>query len=337
MKLIQVVSIVIVCLLLLTSQSIARDNFEISVLITGDWGENETEFGREFNGKTEDGYALDFVVSKDKIFILDAINNRVKVYSLAGELVDMIKLKIDWQKYGLPQYFTLYKDYLYLLISKPPQFNPVGIREIHKFSIDGGLQKSFGSKYIPKNAEEYFDRIVSRANDGHLYIGLGGVKTLSFDSEGVLLDVVITSKKGEVIDLVGITQQGFLVVTSSRSSGDIINTLVIDPIKNQSIKSVKGRYPMSDGKSSFASVHTLDASKRKKRPMQTIIEMFNSNDNSTKKFELTGDIKNKNPFKEKVYKYKGKFSEVSKMDTDGNIYHLIALDDGVVLRKIILK
>lgn len=47
-------------------------------------------------------------------------------------------------------------------------------------------------------------------------------------------------------------------------------------------------------------------------------------------YDIFGDIKSGT----KEIRYQGNFTESSFVDVDGNIYHLIALDDGAVLRRI---
>lgn len=314
-----------------------ENRLNVNVLVAGDWGIKEGEFGIEKEGKTELGYALDFIVVKDRIYILDSINNRIQIFDLNGKFVTLIKLKTNWQNFGLPWGFTLFQDHFYMLIGKAPYYSPTGIKEIHQFSYDGKFIKSFGKELIPKNKEEYFDNIISDAQKGYVLGGLGSAKVVAFNAEGNLKDTLLNAKKGELIELAGVTADGNPIVTASKSGGKIRQTLLIN-VKNKKIeKEIKGRFSLVDVKGNFINVHTASGSKRKKTAMTTSVDVFNSIENKSEKSELKGDIKVSKNGKDKIYRYNSNFSERSRIDSEGNIYHLIALEDGVVLRKIILK
>lgn len=308
-----------------------------NVLIAGDWGIKEGEFGIEKEGKTELGYALDFIVVKDKIYILDAINNRIQIFDLNGKFVNQIKLKTNWQSFGLPWDFALSQDHFYMLIGKAPYYSPIGIKEIHQFSHDGKFIKSFGNNLIPQKREEYFNKIISDAQKGYIFAGLGADKIVAFDVEGNFKDILLRAKKGELIELVGVNADANPIVTTSKSEGKIRNTLLINAKSKKIEKEIKGKFALVDGKGNFIDVHTASGSKRKKTVMTTTVEVFNSIENKSEKFEQKGDIKVSKNGKDRIYRYSGNFFERSKIDSEGNIYHLIALEDGVVLRKITLK
>ncbi len=312
---------------------IAEHKVNVQVVLAGDWGSKEGEFGIDRSGKTELGYALDFLISKDNIYILDSINNRIQMFDLNGKYKGIIKLNFKWQDLGLPWDFTLCNHMFYTLIGKPPYYSPAGIKEVSKITDGGILVKSFGSKYIPKDKEEYFNNILSESRSGYIYCGLGGIKVLIFDADGNLKDTLINAKKGEIINLVGISSDGKPLVTVSLKGGKNRRTVVIDSNNKQIEKEIKGKFSLLDNSGNFYEVQTKSASKRKKVPMLTTIEVAYAPGNKTEKYELKGDIE----FRNRIYKYTGNFLERARIDSEGNIYHLIALENGLILRKISLK
>lgn len=314
-----------------------ENKFNVNILLTGDWGTKEGEFGIDRTGKTELGYALDLMILNDETYILDSTNNRVQKFDRTGKIDKIINLNKEWQKFGLPWDFTYFQGYFYILIGKAPYYSPTGIREINQFSQDGMFIKSFGGKQIPKNKEEYFDKIISDATNGYIYCGLGSTQVLRYEKDGNFKDAIAIARKGEIVNLVGMTPDGKPMLTMSKSSEYGTHTLIINPITKIIEEDIKGNYSLTNGKGIFVNVNTISGSKRKKTAMTTIVEVFDSIKNKINKTELKGDVVADKYGKNKVIKYSGRFLERSKIDTDGNIYHLIALDDGVVLRKITLK
>ncbi len=314
-----------------------ENSLNVNVLVAANWGSKEGEFGMEKEGKTELGYALDFIVVKDKIYILDSINNRIQIFDLNGKFVTLIKLKTNWQDFGLPWDFVLFQEHFYMLIGKAPYYSPTGIKEIHKFSYDGKFIKSFGNGLISNNKEEYFNNIISDAQKGYVLGGLGSAKVVAFDAEGNIKDTLLSAKKGELIELMGISSNGNPVVTTSKSEGKIRHTLLINAKSKIIEKDIHGRFTLVDEKGNFIDVHTVSGSKRKKTIMTTTVDIFNSIENKSEKIELKGDIKVSKNGKDRIYRYNGNFYERSRIDSEGNVYHLIALEDGVVLRKLTLK
>lgn len=330
-------SLLLIAWLFSSLSAYGDDGFNASVLISGNWGTKEGEFGIEKEGKTELGYALDFVVSKEGIYILDSMNNRVQLFDMTGKFVKQIKLNTLWQQTGLPWDFSILNGNLYILIGKPPYYSPIGIKEINKYSHEGTRLKSFGSNKVPKNKEEYFDSIFSDIHHGLIYCGLGSIKALAFNSEGDFDKELLVANKNQLIDLVGISQDGKPLMTISNPGGINKRTVVINPISKAIEKEVKGYFSLLNSNGRFINIHTMRGKKRKNTIMTTSIEVLDSITNNTSKFELKGDIKVVTNGNDKIYRYSGNFIERSKMDADGNIYHMIALNDGVVLRKITLK
>lgn len=332
--LIQVIFMVVIMGLI--STAIANDNIDSKVIIDGGWGKSVSQFGRDNSGKTEDLFELNFLVSNDKIYILDSMNNRVQVFSNNGAYVKDIIFNTDWYKAGLYIYFSIYKDNIYVLSGKPPYYSDKGIFNIQKYAVDGKFITNFGDSFIQAKKEDY-DNLFSDANSGHLYVSVSGKKILAINDQEKLVGPVISANKEEVINFVGISPSGNPLVTVTRSSGTIAHTMIIDKNSNKVIKTVSGRYSMTDDNGKFYSVRTISASKRKKKPMLTMVEVFDSVANRKESFELTGDIHVNKNGKEKVYKLAGNYFESSRMGADGAIYHLLALNDGVVVRKISIK
>ena len=330
--------VLILILFILNAQpSTGEDRFKVDTLIAGDWGSKEGEFGIDRTGKTELGYAIDLQIVDGHIYILDAVNNRIQVFDLTGRFKSTINLNIKWQDFGLPWDFTLYKNSLYFLIGKAPYYNSNGITEVHKFTANGKFVNSFGVTYISKNKEEYYNAILSDIQKGYLYGGLGGTKIIAFDAEGNLKDSLLVAGKGEVIGLVGMSTDGDPLVTVSQFGGKNRRTVLINPDSKKIVEEVKGRFTLADGKGRYFDVHTMSGSKRKKTVMTTTVEVFNSIENKAEKLELKGDVNFLKNDKDRIYRYAGNFFERSVIDSDGNVYHLIALEDGVILRKITMK
>lgn len=320
-------------LLSFTQLAIAEDSPKVDTLIIGDWGTKDGEFGIDKSGRTELGYALDFVVTKNNIFILDSINNRIQVFDASGVFQKNVKLNIRWEDFGLAWDFTMHKDTIYLLVGKSPYYTSADIKQIYKFSPDGNFLKKFGSEYVT-TPEEYYSTILSDMHKGHIYCGLGGAKVLTFNPEGDLKDTVVIARKGEDINLVGMGPDGNLIINVSQSGGKNRRTVLINPDSKKIKMEIKGRFTLADERGRFFDIHTLAGSKRKKKAMVTMLEVFDSIEKKSETFELKGDVTISKNGKDRIYRYSGNFLERSKIGPDGKLYHLIALNDGVVLRKI---
>lgn len=333
-----IITVLIICVLsiLLNTVSIAFEKISSEVIIDGGWGKSISQFGRDNSGKTEDQFELNLLVSNDKIYILDSMNDRVQVFSNNGAYIKEILFNTNWNKAGLYMYFSIYRDNIYVLSGKPPHYSDKGIVDIQKYSIDGKFITKFGDNFINAKKEDY-DNLFSDANSRHLYVSVSGKKILAINDKEKSVGPIISANKEEVINFVGISPSGNPLVTVTRSSGTIAHTMIIDKDSNKVIKMVSGRYSMTDDKGKFYSVRTISASKRKKKPMLTMIEVFDSVANRKESFELTGDIHVNKNGKEKVYKLAGNYFESSRMGADGAIYHMLALNDGVVVRKISIK
>lgn len=314
----------------------AETRFDVDTLITGNWGIEEGEFGFEKKGKTEDGYSLDMLVTSTEIYILDAMNNRIQVFDKNGKFKFVIKLGIKWEDFGVPFGFALHKNHFYILTGKPPYYGRIGIREIHKFTYDGVFVKAFGREYIPKDSEDFYEMIFSDAQKDYIYCKLNGA-ILAFDAEGTLNTSVFTSKPGENLELLGIGPNANLIAVVSKAGGENKRTLLINP-NNKIIKEeVSGRFSLTDLKGTFISVGTLSGSRKKKTSTTTNVDFFDTVTGKKSRLELKGDIKTTKNGIAKVYRYSGPFFETSAIDQDGKIYHLIALEDGVIVRKISLN
>lgn len=329
---------VLFTLILLNFQeiAIANDKINSKVIIDGGWGKATSQFGRDYSGKTQDEFELNLFVSNHEIYILDSMNNRIQVFDNYGNSIRNILLNTTWNKAGLYIFFSIYKDSIYILSGKPPYYSDNGIVDIQKYSIDGKYISTFGSKFLSTKIEDY-GHLFSDTKSGHLYVAVSGEKILAINEQDKLVGPIIKANKGEVVNLVGISPSGNPIVTVSRSAGEIVQTMVIDKESHRVIKTVSGRYSMTDDKGKFSAVRTLSASKRKKKPMLTLIEVFDSVTNKKEVFELTGDIRINKNGREKVYKLAGGHFEASRMDADGAIYHMLALNDGVVVRKITIN
>lgn len=326
----------VVVLMILASTALANDKISSKVIIDGGWGKTISQFGRDYSGKLQDEFELGLLVSNNEVYILDSMNNRIQVFDNNGNSIHNIMLNTSWNKAGLYMFFSIYKDNIYVLSGRPPYYSDNGIVDIQKYSVDGKYISTFGNKFLSKKSENY-SHLFSDSKSGHLYVAVGGEKILAINEQDKLVGPIIKANKGEVVNLVGMSPSGNPIVTVSRSAGEIVQTMVIDKESHKVIQSVSGRYSMTNDKGKFVAVRTLSASKRKKKPMLTMIEVFDSVTSKKEVFELTGDIRVSKNGGEKVYKLSGGHFEVSRMNADGAIYHMLALNDGVVVRKITIN
>lgn len=334
-KLILTITIFVVAMTL-ASTCIANDKIISNVIFDGGWGKSIGQFGRDNSGKTMFEYELSLFVANNEIYILDSMNNRIQIFDNNGNYKRTITLSTIWEKNGLSFGFSIYNDNLYVLTGMPPYYSENGIIDIWKYSIEGKFIKSFGKNFISTKSED-FNHLFSNSKSGHLYVAASGKKVLAINEQDKLVGPIIKAQKGEVVNFVGISPSGNPIVTVTRSSGAIAHTMVIDKESTKVIKTVNGRYSMTDDKGKFISIRTLSASKRERKPMLTRIEVFDSVTDKKEVLELTGDIRVSRNGKEKVYKLTEDHFEASRMDADGAIYHMLALNDGVVVRKITLK
>lgn len=323
-------------LLLNISITHAEDkSLKVEVLIAGDWGTKEGQFGIERTGKVELGYALDFFVTADSIYILDSINNRIQVFDLQGNLKEIINLQIQWQNFGLPIWFTLAKNQFYMLVGKPPHYSENGIREINTFSYDGKFIKKFGKEYIPRKGEEYYYKILSVPEGEYILCGLGGIKVLAFDTKGFLKKTVLQAKDKELIELMGIDSDGNPIIEISQGKKQRRTILLNMKKKNLIEKKIDDLFLGLDKKNNFYFIKSIIP--RNSSKIVTELEVYNDEKKLSKKYKITGDIKVKRNNQLKVFRAEGNFTEISKVDAEGNIYQLLALNDGVILRKIAWK
>jgi hypothetical protein len=317
------------------------------LLIAGDWGDKAGEFGIYEGDKIPEKYGvLDLIITKEEIYILDALNSRIQVFDLDGKFKKIIKFAKKWEGFGLAWGFTLYKNNFYMLIGiAPSYYSTRGFQEIHQFSYDGKFIKKFGKAYLqghkkhPDTEFSYYYNILSDANKGYL-VCRSSYEMLAFDAQGNMkyniLDII--GKKSFAYSLRGIDSYGNLVINKFRRHTDDENTIIYD-VNTRTIKSeVSGRFDHVDNKGNFYLIRTYRP-KRDNPDLVTEITKYDSKTKTTSKLEISGDVKIIKSGKEKLFHYRSNYSvtEISKVDPEGNIYHLIALEDGVLLRKITLK
>ena len=314
----------------------AETKFNVDTIITGNWGIKEGEFGFEKKGKTEDGYSLDMVVTDIEIYTLDAINNRIQVFEKSGKFKSVIKLGIKWEDFGVPFGFALHNNNFYILTGIPPHYSRIGIRKIQKFTYNGEFVKEFGHEYLPKESEDFYEMIFADGAKRNIYCGING-SILAFDAEGTLNSTVFTSRPGENLELVGMGPNANLIAVASKKDGENSRTLVINPTNKTIKEEVSGRFSLAGPKGTFFNIITVSGSNKKKTDTITNVDFFDTVTGNKGRLELKGDIKTTNGGIARTYRYSGPFYETSTIDQEGNIYHLIALEDGVIVRKISLN
>lgn len=336
MKIISMVLALLTMVLVSTSTVVANDKITSKVIFSGDWGKSIGQFGRDYSGKTMFEYELSLYVLNDEIYVLDSMNNRIQIFDNNGIYRRTTVLNTSWEKDGLVFEFTKYNNCIYALVGVPPSYSENGIKEIWKYSDAGKLNKRFGHDLISNKTDDY-EHLFSVNKTGYMYVAVGGKKILAMDEQEKLVHQVIKAQKGEVVNFVGLSPKGNPIVNLTRSAGKIVHTMVIDKENNKVIETVNGRYSMADDKGKFVSVRTLSASKRERKPMLTKVEVYDSVNEKKEVAEFKGDIRVNKNGKEKVYRLAEGYFEASRMDIDGAIYHMLVLDDGVVIRKILFE
>jgi hypothetical protein len=276
------------------------------ILITGNWGNKNGEFGREELGKTELGYALDFTVYNKNIYVYDTMNNRIQVFDLNGKFIKKIALDFDWLKQGVVWRFAMLDNNFFALIGKPPYYSFMNA-DIYTISPNGKILKDFGNKQINRNKEEYFSKIIASEKVRKIYCSIGGSSKIAvFDFNGSFMKYL----------------------TDVRSSSEII----IDA-DGQVVKNAPVNYSWVDKGGNFYRIKSSN-SRENNYAITTKIQIYNPVNNKTNNYQIAGDVKSVTNDKTNEIKYRGNFTESSFVDVDGNIYHFIALDDGIVLRRL---
>jgi hypothetical protein len=302
-------SIIILSLCLYPTFAISGTaNFNDQILIVGSWGSKDGEFGRESLGKTELGHALEFAIYNDRIYILDSMNNRIQGFDLNGKFINKIPLNFDWMKQGVSWGFTVLKNHFFVLLSKPPSYSFMNA-SIYKISETGKILKEFGNTQLNKGKEEYFDKILGSDISGELYCSISGSSRIAvYDFNGNFIKYMVDVKSAPNI----------LLNTDGKIRRDMPNYCRLVDRHDNCYKIWS------------------NASARTNGVFSTHIEVFppHSKTSDMITHEVSGDVKFAKDGKDQIVGYRGNFSESSFVDQDGAIYHMIALDDGVILRRL---
>ncbi len=287
-------------------------SFKEHLLLSGNWGNGDGEFGKEILGKTETGFNLDFKIYKQNIYIFDPINNRIQIFDLNGNFIKKIALDFDWLKQGITWKFVILSGNYFALIAKPPSYSVENINQIYKISPSGKILKTFGSKQINTKKEEYFSKILANDKTGEIYCYIEDSSRIAvYDFEGKFVKYISTEKNP--------------------------NQMIIDNY-GRIVRNAPNYCRWMDRKGNCYKIWSTSSAKTN-FVLTTKIQIFppNSKTEDIITHELSGDVKFVKEGKEQIIRYRGNFNERSFVDADGNIYHMIALDDGVVLRRIVWK
>lgn len=236
------------------------------------------------------------------------MNNRVQIFDINGKFVSKIHLNFDWIKQGVTYYFAILNGQYFALIGKPPHYSFMDA-DIYVISPNGTLLKHFGSKQLNKNKEEYFSSIVASDQTKKIYCSIGGsTKIATYDLEGNFMKYMTDVKSAPEIML--------------NSDGQVIKTA---PSYCSAMDSKGNCYKIwskSSSKTGFV--------------ITTQIQIFppNSTSNDIITHHFGSDVKFVSNGAEHSVRYKGNYGERSVVSLDGTIYHMIALDDGIVLRRL---
>ncbi len=292
MKVLKYVMIIVLFCSLYTSPAFCGPNISDNILIVGNWGDKDGEFGRETLGKTELGYSLDFQLYKSHIYIFDSMNNRIQVFDLNGKFIRKIPLGFDWIKQGLAGRFAILNDNFFALIAKPPYYNMLN-DDIYKISSGGKILNKFGAQQLNPKTEEYFSEISSDEQMGHVTCVIGGSgKSAVYDFDGNFLKYV----------------------------------------KNPN----HDHFSWYDKEGTFYRIKSNN-SRKNNYAITTTVQIENKDKNIKIQYQINGDVQSKKIEKPIQIRYRGNFDERFAVDSEGDIYHLIALDDGVLLRRISWK
>jgi hypothetical protein len=309
MKILKVIFLILLCGLCPIASFGGEASFKDEIIIAGSWGKGVSEFGKETSGKTETGSALEFTVYNKQIFIYDGMNNRIQIYDLDGKFIKIISLNFNWLNRGVLCGFTIIKNYFFAIIGRPPYYSIMN-GDIYKISPNGELLNNFGSKQLNKNKEEYFSKIKGSDKTGEIYCGIGGstrIAAYAFDGSfiGYLKDVKSAPQ----------------IMLNAEGHVD---------------KNAPHFCSWMDNNGNCYKIWS-NASRSTNNIFSTHIQIFPHNFKNSEDMiahEVSGDIKFVKDGKDHTIRYNGNFEESSFVDSDGTIYHLIALDDGVALHRI---
>lgn len=282
----------------------AEANFSDHVLIASNWGNKNGEFGRESIGKTELGFSLEFTIYKNLIYIQDTMNNRIQVFDLNGKFVKKILLDFDWLKQGVAWDFAILRENFFVLLG----YSFMNA-DIYIISPNGKILKEFGNKQLNRNKEEYFSKIIANEKIGSIFCSIGGSSKIAvYDFDGNFLKYLADVKSVPEIML--------------NADGQIN-------------KDAPHYCKWMDGKGNCYKIWSTSSGKAD-YVLTTKIQIFppNSKTEDMITHEVPCVVKFVKEGKEHIIRGGGNFDERYFVTQSGTIYQLIALDDGVVLRRI---
>jgi len=322
------IRLVIIGIILFVSCPIYAETLKSNeLLITGEWGTGKGEFGRDGEFTPQSTTAIDMTIVDNNILILDSFNRRVKTYSTNGTILKDIQLQMKWKKNEIPYRFAYYNNSFYVLIAPQIISGDLHFGKIHKFNSEGSLIKSFGEQYLDNKSGKGYLRLFASNKINGVVAEISGNKVVYFDNNGNFIKQLSGAKKNEAIVLVNTAYDGNPIFIVSSQYGQKAKTILYD-IVNMNNKEVNGYYNLVLSNDSFANCGTSNALDLS----DTKCKLKNMN-GSESQFNVTGDIHTTVNGKRKIVKYSGDYAEKFSVTPDGSIYHLIALDDGVVVRK----
>lgn len=319
----------IVSLILVITHDLAfgAPKIESTTILTSEWGNKAGQFGRDDSGQMPEAQAVQIYVANDKIYLLDGVNDRIQIYSLNGKFEKIVKLNTHWEKGGLPFRFTVLNDEFYFF--KGLYLDETG-KEIHKYSTNGLYVNSFG-KLKKSYADEGYHSLYTNTKNKYVLTNMWPNQIIAYNSEGKDYKTLFKSKADEQIYIKGMTfeENPIIYIFNKRlkkSSAIIYNiddsTTVNIPTKFDllGINNILYRIKTEDGKTG------------------RYITTFNCHDiNKNTQYKI--EIEAKSEFKikkgEKLFESScsGKCNEEYAIDSEGTIYHLITMKQGLVLKK----
>ncbi len=334
------VSMYVISLLFLFSVSNAFANKIVSseTIVIGSWGSQPGDFGFVSDANYPFNHSLQLFINDDNIFILDGINNRVQVFAKNGELQKVVNLQTDWRKDGLPFEFSVLNDEYYVLQGF---IEGEGGKIINKYSSKGLSVASFG-KLKTKKADEGYIRLLANKNKNYLITNIWPNKIVAYDSKGKIIESLYNGGINEITYVIGMTYDKNPIIYSFNSKSRKDELIVLDLNKSNSKKRSTRAigYNMYDKGGHFYSVKLIKNKRKGKSSLPPQMVLNSLNEESGEEYKiLINDVIEHTLNNQKIIlplECRGECNS-SMMDSDGSIYQLLPLKDGVVVRRYLIK
>lgn len=319
----------IMCLILFLNhtQAFGAPRIESKTILVTEWGSKEGQFGWDNSGKMPYAQAVQISVANDMIYLLDGVNDRIQIFSQNGKLERVVKLSTHWEKGGLPFRFTVLNDEFYFF--KGLYLDETG-KEIHKYSSNGVYINSFG-KLRKSYADEGYHSLYTNHKHKYILTNMWPDKIIAYNSDGKDYKTLFKSGAGEEVYIEGMTyeENPILIIFNNKLKK---SSAIIYNINDNTTVNIPTKFDLLGSNNILYRIKTEDSKNGK------YITTFNCYEIS-KKSQYKIEIEAKSEFKlknnERLFdsRCSGKCNEEYAIDSAGNIYHLITMNQGLVLKK----